>query len=299
MNLLMTICIVAMFVLLLIHKVLGRYRKSIQENRLQRATTHERKPTQSDRVTHLQIAREDILEDELRRQRQRLARDLHDSVGSKLTYLVHSLDLLILDISRNGHVTSKKQVEELCQSTRETMQILRETVWVLHQPDLTVQQFVDHLRDYLNKHLAIWSHLSHQLCTEGDLSVQLSSEQALNLFRIVQEAVTNVLRHAQASSLYIRIVSSSGEGLRVEILDNGCGFDPSEGQQGIGLDSLRQRTSELGGQLVIDSLSHKTQSLERETIVRPLPIIPKEPYRWRTAIRVIVPFQVENTAFAV
>ena len=286
-------------VLLLVHLVLRRYIKIIQKNRFQHSITWWQKRALQINSFGKPGSQEDYVEAELRQQRQRLARDLHDSIGSKLTYLVHSLDLMILDISQNGHVTSREQVEELCQFTRETMQILRETVWVMHQPDLTVQQFVDHLRDYLNKYLAIWNHLSHQLHTEGDLSVLLSSEQALNLFRITQEAVTNVLRHAQASSLHIRIISSSHERLRLEILDNGCGFDPAYDRPGIGLDSLRQRTSELGGQLKIDSVYQETQSPKRAGVVRPLPIIPKDPYKWQTAITVDVPFEVENTANAV
>ena len=290
MELLVAIYLVGLGVLLLGFGKFSRYIQTIQENRPFHATSFYHKQVKSGNSSCSEAFNEENLEKELRRQRQRIARDLHDSVGSKLTYLVHSLDLLILDISRNGHITSQKQLEELCQSTRETMQVLRETVWVMHQPNLTVQQFVDHLRDYLNKHLSVWSHLYHELCTEGDLSVQLSSEQALNLFRIVQEAVTNVLRHAQASSLYIRIVSSSGEGLQIEILDNGCGFDPLVDQHGLGLDSLRQRTSELGGRIIINSLRQTSKFSKQEALVHPLPILLKVPCNWRTTIRVVVPF---------
>ncbi|WP_128548729.1 sensor histidine kinase [Larkinella soli] len=293
-----TLCLIVMLNLL-VSEVLIRYVKSIRQARFVQARNRREKIAVQLVFSCQRALQNELLTSELRHQRQRLARDLHDCVGSKLMYLVHSLDLIMLDMSRNGHVTSRQQVEDLCQSTRETMQVLRETVWVMHQTNLTVQQFVDHLRDYLNKYLSIWDHLSHQVDTEGDLSVQLSSEQALNLFRIVQEAVTNVLRHAAASRLFIGILSSPTGGLHLQIMDDGQGFDPAEASNGVGLHSLRQRTSELGGDLTIRSSGETVSPTGWEAPVLPLPTVPKKPFRWKTAVMVTVPFETENTANAV
>ena len=230
--------------------------------------------------------------------RKQLARDLHDNVGSKLTHVIHSLDLITLNFGGYTENTHRLHLEKVSQLTREAMQMLRETVWIIHQPDLTGEQFTVRLREYLNQHLTYWETISFSLATEGDLTLRLSSEQAFNLFCIMQESVANVLRHADATQLQVILSCQPGQKIRLRIMDNGKGFDTSRVRKNVGLVSLLERTAGLGGTLHIQS------STEQPIFVDALPgqygpIPPTCGIVWKTLIDITIPLTVQNTSFAV
>jgi signal transduction histidine kinase len=88
-----------------------------------------------------------------------------------------------------------------------------------------------------------------------DLSAHgLSSEGRLHLMRIVQESITNVIKHAQASVLSISTTVESNQHVRLHIQDNGCGFSGSG--EGHGMDNMRSRIEAIGG--ILDVLSNES-----------------------------------------
>jgi len=108
-----------------------------------------------------------------------------------------------------------------------------------------------HLSQFLGATSTQW-----ELNVEGTLD-NLSADMAVVAFRIIQEAVNNVAKHAQAASVRITL-SYDVEGLRLEILDDGCGFDVSNASQGarsLGLTSMHERVASLNGKVRISSIS--------------------------------------------
>ncbi|MEM8678702.1 MAG: sensor histidine kinase, partial [Planctomycetota bacterium] len=87
---------------------------------------------------------------------------------------------------------------------------------------------------------------------------QLPDEMATAFYRIAQEALTNVIRHAQATDVWLR-VTFDGLILRLEIEDNGTGFDTESAHHGLGLLGMRERVAILGGVLDIESTSDGTK----------------------------------------
>jgi signal transduction histidine kinase len=81
---------------------------------------------------------------------------------------------------------------------------------------------------------------------------KLPPEWETNLLRIGQEVLTNVLRHAQAKEFKVLLVFNSSE-IRLELRDNGCGFDPGRRHEGFGLQGMRERAEGMGGQLTVQS----------------------------------------------
>jgi len=81
---------------------------------------------------------------------------------------------------------------------------------------------------------------------------ELSAEWEANILRIGQEVLTNVLRHAQASEFKMLLAFDSGE-IRLEMRDDGCGFDPRRRHEGFGLQGMRERAEGMGGQISIQS----------------------------------------------
>lgn len=87
--------------------------------------------------------------------------------------------------------------------------------------------------------------------------LQLPAHQRLEVLRVLQEALTNVVKHAQAGSVFIRVECRDG-GLRFEVRDDGKGFDAGRGSVGHGLRSMRSRARRLGADLSIRPLSPGT-----------------------------------------
>lgn len=160
------------------------------------------------------------------RDRERLAEELHDNIISRL-------NVIRLNISQ-------KNTEELNLDLKKSMQLIRELSHNLTPPDLTEIELTDLIADYLdqiNKNIEIvYRHIV------SDTS--LSSPVKLNIFRIVQELVTNTLKHANATKIDVSLRISL-EYLMLTIEDNGSGFKQETNYNGIGLRNIQTRAQKI------------------------------------------------------
>lgn len=177
-------------------------------------------------------------------QRSRIARELHDVVGGLLTSMK-------LDIQRIVRRTEDREIGEI---TAGLLALVQESID-------TVRSISEDLRPGLLDHLGLQAALSSALrefsqrseiaceLVETEPVPPLSQARATAIYRICQEALTNIARHARATRVCIRLGGEDGA-LRVEIEDNGCGL-PSLTPLGksIGLLSMQERAREIGGEL--------------------------------------------------
>lgn len=186
------------------------------------------------------------MQQRLENERKRISRDLHDNVGAQLTYLINNLDWLA---DQGGNeVEVGERLRTLSESGRQAMLTLRQTIWAIGNEALEIEDFADRFKAYVLKMLAVHPGLQADFEEDFTESATLSPETALHLFRIGQEAVHNVLKHAKASKLQVRFYNRSDCVFGLEITDNGQGFDaqlaPPEGHHG--LLNMQARASECG-----------------------------------------------------
>jgi signal transduction histidine kinase len=176
------------------------------------------------------------------RERSRLARELHDSVTQSIfsmTLTAQSARLL-LERDPDRIAGQLKRLSELAQSTLAEMQTLIS--------ELSPQKMIeDGLAPALRRHIAerrLPEDLSISLEVEG--SSRLSPAEEQSLFRIVQESLNNIVKHAAASRVFVRLRLEPPFCLVVQ--DDGQGFDLSQAQHGggVGLSSMRERAAEIG-----------------------------------------------------
>lgn len=189
----------------------------------------EQQKLQTTIVAHQQQLLEDsILVQE--RERDRIAADLHDDLISKLNISLLSLH-------------TKPNVEELSTLLQDSIVLARRISHDLSPPLLEqsslyelLEEFVDPIKDYLE--IA----LSYSLNTEETLP----NPTKLQIFRIAQEVINNILKHAQASQLKVHLhLGERYVGLK--IIDNGIGFDTDKKSQGLGLKNITLRSQSLQG----------------------------------------------------
>ena len=191
------------------------------------------------------------LQQELQTQRERLARDLHDGIGSQLTHISTRLDLM------SEQPGNPSQLAALSDFTRETSQMLRETIWVLNQESLSLHSYGQRLGGWLARMGDGCSGPQLRLELADADTVVLPPQVASALFRITQEATTNALKYAQAQHMKLQL-SSDDSGILFSIHDDGIGFEPTAIVRGYGLTNMQKRTEELGGTFSLQTSPHGT-----------------------------------------
>jgi len=184
-------------------------------------------------------------------ERQRLARDLHDSVTQSL----YSITLLAEVARRRAHAgdaaATLDQITRLGELSQQCLREMRLLVYELRPALVEEAGLVGALRQRLEA-VEQRSGVRVQLLADGAAQIPTSVQN--ELFRVAEEALNNALKHARASSLVVRL-DTQDDGVELEIADNGRGFDPDLAAHsgGQGLANMRERVSKLGGDFVIES----------------------------------------------
>ncbi len=195
----------------------------------------------------------------LERERARIAQDLHDDLGSSLTRITLLCDQLITEASPTS--TARVQAEKISQSAAQTVQALEEIVWAVRPGSDTLQGLVDYVAHFSNE-LFEGSRTRCRLDLPHDLpSVPLPPDLRHNIFLIVKEALTNVLKHSDAREVHVQALATE-EALEFVVRDDGHGFDPAQAphpNRRNGLSNMQRRAAAMGGTLTVQSSGTGTQ----------------------------------------
>lgn len=195
---------------------------------------------------HLITAREE--------ERRRLRRDLHDGLGPMLSAIMLKVGLVRTLYQRDAKVTDKllKQIETEIESVIDD---IRRLVYNLRPPTLDELGLIDTVREYVDRLDAeeYTDSVALKITVEApEVLPALPAAVEVAAYRIVQEAITNVIRHADAQACRVRFLME--ETLQIEICDDGKGIEEVERIRGLGLTSMRERAEELGGTLSIKKI---------------------------------------------
>jgi signal transduction histidine kinase len=241
---------------------------------LERRSEHEREVAEHAEQLMRQLSQQLVAAQE--EERKNLSRELHDHVGQMLTAL--RMELGRIDRLRSasdsrvaGAVKESRQlVDDMVRTVRDLALGLRPSML----DDFGLGPALEwHVRDVGRR-----CGVAVELGVDGDLE-QLSEQHRTCVYRAVQEALTNCVRHARASHITVS-VSRLADNLTVTVADNGAGFDASKRDSGLGLRGIEERVRELGGLLSIKSAPGAGTTL---TMKMPLPARPVEVAHARAA----------------
>ena len=199
-------------------------------------------------------------------ERDRIARDLHDGLGGDLTGLRWTYNELVSDLEQQGyrHAMLNGIRTELGRAYEKVRNLSHE----LSYSDLRQFGLVSSLRRLVER-LELTGKLRVTLGTYGKAR-RLDTNTEIQLFQLVNELCTNTLKHAGAERISIELTWLP-EVLSLIVEDNGCGFDASEAEAGLGLYSMRQRAQSIGASFEIDSRPGRGT-----TALIDLPLLPVE-----------------------
>ncbi len=198
----------------------------------------------------------------LQEQRLRISRDLHDNIGAQLTFIISSIDNLKYGL-KGATLKTKEKLSSISAFTSQTIYELRDTIWAMNKESITFEDLQARIINFINQASAASKGIDFTFQVSETISTEhtFASVAGMNIYRIIQEAVNNALKYADAKNISVTISEEQNMFL-ITISDNGKGFSVTEIQQGNGLNNMKKRAQDLEGNIEFQSNVHKGTNVE-------------------------------------
>jgi signal transduction histidine kinase len=203
----------------------------------------------------------------LEQERLRIAQDIHDDVGARVTQIS-----LLSGLAQNDPTLSdnaRANFDRISRMSRELVSALYETVWAVNPENDALEELGNYLCQRTNEFCA-QAHL--RCCLDVDelpADVAISSHARHNISLAVKEAVHNVIKHAAATQITVQIRFVEMV-LTVSVTDDGHGFDTARVREGNGWPNMKRRLADIGGTCVVESSPSKGTTMRMSLRVQPL-----------------------------
>lgn len=179
-------------------------------------------------------------------ERKRIAADLHDNLGAYAASIASNLEVLQSDQLTQHHATA---LEELNNNSQTMVAQLSDTIWALNKDSLTLTAIIDRIKVFINRIGKSHPNIVMEVTEDIDEDVQLPPTQAFHLFQIIQEAITNAVKHSGANRIMVKL--KGGHHWTIIVTDNGKGISASGGtySAGNGLRNMKERAAVSGWEI--------------------------------------------------
>jgi signal transduction histidine kinase len=188
----------------------------------------------------------------LQEQRLQISRDLHDNIGSQLTFIISSVDNIkyAFEIQDTKLDTKLSSISNFAKST---IIELRDTIWAMNNSEITFEDLRTRIHNFVEKAKEAKHDIEFDFTIEdGLLTSKFTSVEGMNIYRTIQEAINNSIKYADASQINIKIKSVKNT-ISIVVQDNGKGFNINKASSGNGIANMKKRIEDIKGKITIDS----------------------------------------------
>ena len=213
------------------------------------------KNSQLQKEHELQVALAKIeTQNRLQEQRLRISRDLHDNIGSQLTFIISSIDNLKYRLKDADSVILDK-LSSISAFTSTTINELRDTIWAMNKEKISVEDLQTRISNFIERAQSSKDEVqfSFSYKNEGPDNFAFTAIEGVNIYRIIQEAVNNALKYAQAQHINVSLFTWDSATYSVSIQDDGNGFDTLNATLGNGLANMKKRAQDINAKIEISS----------------------------------------------
>jgi signal transduction histidine kinase/streptogramin lyase len=209
----------------------------------------------STRALRRQVRRLEV-QQQIQHERERISRDLHDHVGAQLSNIISLVELIHLSKRGDAPDRTDDYLAALDGGAHRTMAQLRETIWALENEAIRAGDFVDRVARFGREQTA-HAPPTIEATLDGDAAHPLTPVQALHLYRIAQEAITNARKHADARRITVTLTARPDAPLALTIRDDGTFQETPDAAcaevalDGHGLRNMQRRAEELDGRFTL------------------------------------------------
>lgn len=200
-------------------------------------------------------------QNKLHEQRLDISRNLHDNIGSQLTFINSFMDTLKFMVGAKNEAINKR-INDISAFTKDAIVELRDTVWALNNDALAFEDLRLRILNYIDKARAAKENIRFRFEMDSSAgSIIFSSAQGINLYRTIQEALNNAIKYSEATEIDIK-ANVKIDGLTILIRDNGSGFDQASSKEGYGLYNMKKRIEEIDGEFTLNSAVGKGTQIQ-------------------------------------
>ncbi len=192
------------------------------------------------------------MQQQLQDEKERLSRDLHDNLGSQMALLSNNIETLDINFKKQQDIDGN--IEKVKGTSKQLLQTLREAIWILNKEQVSAQEFFDKLIDYAQRYLQSYPGMQLQVEENFTGNKILNSNEALQLFRICQEAINNSCKYSGSNTLLVK-GNTANNLFAITIQDFGKGFDAAtiNNNGHYGLKNMQQRAGTVSATLKINA----------------------------------------------
>jgi signal transduction histidine kinase/ferritin-like protein len=191
-------------------------------------------------------------QNELQEQRLQISRDLHDNIGSQLTFIISSVD----NIKYAFDITNTKLNDKLSgisEFAKSTIVELRDTIWAMNKSEITFEDLQIRIHNFIEKAKEAKEEIQFNFTVDKSLNqCKFSSIEGMNIYRTIQEAINNSIKYAYPKTISIAIKPNL-ETVEILIKDDGIGFKMDEVLLGNGISNMKKRITDVSGFFEIES----------------------------------------------
>jgi signal transduction histidine kinase len=193
-------------------------------------------------------------QNKLQEQRLQISRDLHDNIGSQLTFIISSVDNIKYAFDLKNQKLDDK-LSNISSFAKATIIQLRDTIWAMNHSEITFEDLQARIHNFVDKAKEAKEEITFNFEMEPLLNNRtFSSLEGMNIYRTIQESINNSIKYANASQITISI-GNAEEAIRIQVQDNGDGFDVNKVVFGNGIPNMKIRIEEIGGSFTLESKS--------------------------------------------
>ena len=209
-------------------------------------------------------------QNQLQEQRLSISRDLHDNIGSQLTFIISSVNNLKFRYKTENQPLLN-QLNKIGDFATETITELRDTIWAMNAGKIKLDDLRSRISNFLEKVGEAGNELKTSFEIDETLKeIELTATGGINIYRTIQEAVNNAIKHSSAGNISISIKSGQFNNIEISVFDDGKGFNREEVEKGNGLYNMAKRMEDIGAKFGLESEETKgtkiSLSIEKEQI---------------------------------
>ena len=206
------------------------------------------------------------LQNELHEERIRISRDLHDNVGSQLTFIISSVDNMGY-LFKTADEKLREKLHGIADFSRTTITQLRDTIWALNKDEISFEDLKSRLYNYIESAKLAKENITFNFEVDVNQKISFNAIEGVNIYRIVQEAINNSLKYSAATTINV-LLKESKDKLILKIEDDGIGFNINEVKLGNGLDNMKNRATSIKARFNIDSTPEKGTTILLEMPIK-------------------------------
>ncbi|AXG68134.1 sensor histidine kinase LiaS [Kordia sp. SMS9] len=200
----------------------------------------------------LKVALKEIeTQNKLQEQRLRISRDLHDNIGAQLSFIISSIDNLKY-ASKDTSTEFKDKLSYISEFTSATIDQLRDTIWAMNKDEISLTDLQSRTLAFIEKAKVAKQAVKFTFTNEVNSNIQFTAIEGMHLFRVIQEAINNSLKYANAKLVSVNFQEANTQ-LVISVKDDGDGFEKETVQLGNGLYNMQKRMDEINAYIDINS----------------------------------------------